>query len=349
MFANFPTDDPRMGHILVDATSSASLADVPKPATTKNRTAIIGFPFDQGVARNGGRPGAASGPDVALTYIRKVGTIVNSEYDVDLRSTVQLVNGGLVGNNDAMTLEDGHTMLRSRVRDAIQHGFVPFVIGGGNDQSYPNARGLLDTLSPTTHLTVINIDAHFDVRPLKEGKVHSGSPFRQLLEDRDFQSRKGHFIEYAAQGSQCSAEHVAYLRSRDGKLHADVPTQTEIVWLKDVMRHERGQGVEAGTSPFAQHFRALIDCAAKEHPDRAIFVSFDLDAVRSADAPGVSCASPLGITADQAVDICFIAGANPAVKLVDLSEFSPRIEEYRTGRLVAMMFYYFCLGLAQRP
>lgn len=34
---------------------------------------------------------------------------------------------------------------------------------------------------------VINIDAHFDVRPLLDGKkAHSGSPFRQLLEDGEF-------------------------------------------------------------------------------------------------------------------------------------------------------------------
>jgi formiminoglutamase len=32
-------------------------------------------------------------------------------------------------------------------------------------------------------MAAINIDAHFDVRPLKEGKVHSGSPFRLLIED----------------------------------------------------------------------------------------------------------------------------------------------------------------------
>ena len=31
---------------------------------------------------------------------------------------------------------------------------------------------------PNKKIGVINLDAHFDVRPLKEGKSHSGSPFR---------------------------------------------------------------------------------------------------------------------------------------------------------------------------
>jgi len=53
-------------------------------------------------------------------------------------------------------------------------------VGGSNDQSYPNASSLLNNY-PNTRVAVINLDSHFDVRPLKEGKVHSGSPFRQLL------------------------------------------------------------------------------------------------------------------------------------------------------------------------
>lgn len=81
--------------------------------------------------------------------------------------------------------------------------FIPFVVGGGNDESYPNASGLLNFVTKKTlgfHLKniiililinyifersmgVINIDAHLDVRPLKNNQVHSGSPFRLLLED----------------------------------------------------------------------------------------------------------------------------------------------------------------------
>ena len=33
---------------------------------------------------------------------------------------------------------------------------------------------------------------------------------------------------------------------------------------------------------------------------------------------------------------------------MDVSEFNPDVEEYRTGRLVAYMFYYFALGYSLR-
>lgn len=64
---------------------------------------------------------------------------------------------------------------------------------------------------------------------------------------------------------------------------------------------------------------------------------------------GVSCPANVGLTAEEALDICYWAGRNPAVALVDISEYNPKIEDYRTGRLVANMFYYFLLGRSQLP
>lgn len=51
------------------------------------------------------------------------------------------------------------------------------MIGGSNDQSYPNFKGLVDGTGKKG-FGVINIDAHLDVRPLVNGLAHSGSPFR---------------------------------------------------------------------------------------------------------------------------------------------------------------------------
>ncbi len=55
-----------------------------------------------------------------------------------------------------------------------------FSIGGSNDQSYPNVRSLFETY-PNDRIGVINLDSHFDVRPLKNGEAHTGSPFRLML------------------------------------------------------------------------------------------------------------------------------------------------------------------------
>ncbi|KAL7746234.1 hypothetical protein RI367_008440 [Sorochytrium milnesiophthora] len=315
--AEYGTDDPRLGALIkplswpLQPSSSSS-----SPPSGKHRVALLGFPHDEGVRRNGGRVGAREGPRVAREYIHKVGAIVNLELGCDLRQ-IEIYDASDV--DAGVSLEDAHKQLTDRVAQLVSAGFIPFVVGGGNDESYPNVSGLLAARSKQMRkgLAVINIDAHLDVRPLKDGRVHSGTPFMQMLQDERFAQVNGKFVEFAAQGSQCSAQHVRALESHGGR----------VMWLKDVTgKHDTGDV-----------FGKLLT----DLPSDSAFMSFDLDA-------GVSCASPAGLSAQNAFDICFESGKSPKVVLCDLSEFNPTIESYRTGRLVAMMFYYFCCGLTLR-
>ena len=277
--------------------------------------------------RNGGRPGAAHGPRVLWKLLQRTGTLVNAELGIDL-SELSVAAVGSPEPVVAHSLEEEHELLRARVAGVLAAGAVPFVVGGGNDQSYPNARAALDR---GLKLSCINVDAHLDVRPLKEGRAHSGSPFRQLLEDPRF---AGHnFVEFAAQGAQCSAQHAAFVAERGG----------HIVWLSAV--RERG-------------LAASLELAlARLDPDSSVFLSFDLDAVAGEHAPGVSAPGVVGLSAAEALQLCFAAGAHPRVALFDLSEFNPLAETgmdadnpgYRTGKLVAAMFYHFLLGFRTRP
>ena len=165
-------DDLRLGDVLLDGDGG----DV----------VLLGFPNDEGVKRNSGRAGAKEGPKVFRQLLKRTGTIVNAEFDdLDLRNYLTVSDGGNIPED--LDLEEAHRLLEERVSELISKGKIPFVVGGGNDQSYPNASALLNNLTKDQSIVVINIDAHLDVRPLKEGnKAHSGSPFRQLLEDQRF-------------------------------------------------------------------------------------------------------------------------------------------------------------------
>lgn len=303
---------------------------------------LLGFPHDEGVRRNGGRVGAAGGPSAFRSFVPKIGTLVNNEFAVDLRPLKVLDFGDVPSE---LTLEEAHKTLSSKVADILASGGVPFVVGGGNDQSYANVSALLDHLKnsqkegtePVT-VGVVNIDAHFDVRPLtSDGRAHSGSPFRLLLEDARFKALDGRFVEFASQGHQCSAEHWAYLKSHK---NATVLTLSELRGshlggLSHQQKHPRG--VE-------DTFYDLLDGSIGD----AIFVSFDVDSIQSSDCPGVSAPGTIGLTAQEALNICYLAGQSPRVKLVDLSEYNPAVEEYRTGRLLVLMLYYFLLGYVHR-
>jgi len=314
-------DDPRLRDIIVKLKPGVSIPRAVKP---RKSVAIIGFPFDEGCARNGGRPGAKEGPRVFRKQLYTYGCVTEQ-----FEKNIAIIDTGDV---DGRTLEDVHDALREKVSEALRMGWIPFCVGGSNDQSYPNGLGLLDYLKENqndlTQVGVVNIDAHFDVRPLKgiPPKIHSGSPFKQLLESPKF---KGKFVEYAAQRIQCSEAHTQYLESRGH----------EIVWYDDDIEL-------MSMNKFREQFEELLTNLGSE-----LFVSFDIDSVRYADCPGVSCPSPIGLTAEQALKICEISGRNPHTRLMDMSEFNPTFETndvYKTGKLVAFMFWYFCQGVAKR-
>ena len=302
--------DPRLGDLLL----------LPLTNCKKEKVAILGYPCDIGVERNNGRVGSKNGPDCIRKLFKKMGPVVNPELDIDL-SIIHLEDYGDVKITDS--LENNHVNLATDVFKLCNDGFIGVVIGGGNDQSYPNAKGLMSSLK-SGDIGVVNIDAHFDVRPLINGNLaHSGSPFRQLLEDDMFVKDGGKFVEFASQGSQCSAEHAEYIQNKGGS----------IVWLSEIQKY----GAKDSFLNVINNFRG-----------RPIFVSFDIDSIRGADCPGVSCPAVIGLSAQDALDICFLAGKYSGTKLLDLSEFNPVIEEDRTARLVVNMIYHFLLGMAKR-
>lgn len=288
-----------------------------------------------------------------MSFLPKMGCVVNTEFDVDL-SALRFGVAGVVDGEAAATLEDAHVLLLAKVKAVLdaQPSCVPFVVGGGNDQSFPNAMALLshvvdahDGSADRPRVTVINLDAHLDVRPLlDDGRVHSGSPFRQLLTSDEFKAVNGRFIEFAAQGSQCSAAHAKFVTDSGGT----------IVWLSDVRTMARdGVAVPDTASKALRHALSLPAAAAflralSSAPGDNVFVSFDIDCITGADCPGVSCPATVGLTADEALAIAYLAGRLPTVRLMDVSELNPAVEGYRSPRLVANMFYNFLLGRADR-
>lgn len=309
-------EDPRIGWYL------SYLEDHSIPRTHfLHSVGLIGFPHEQGTLRNGGRGGGQRAPGVIRSHLRRIGPVLNAEGKGDLRK-VFLKDYGDAQCKDYDEALKKHTELVAQV---LTENDVCISFGGDNAQSYQNFCGLKESRSGS--FGVVNLDAHLDVRPLVDGKRHSGSPFRLLLEDTTFQKTGSSFAEFAVQSQQCSAKHVrfvvdhghsVYFYGSDVKASTVVPKFTELV-----------------LQPFS---------VAKDN----LFVSFDIDCIASRDCPGVSCPAPIGLSAEDALEICYDAGKCNKVSLFDLSEFTPDIEEYRTARLVSNMIYFFLLGVSQR-
>ncbi len=126
---------------------------------------------------------------------------------------------------------------------------------------------------------------------------------------------------------------------------------------------------ECGVSALHLHgFRPLVNSPAhlawfqkhggRTYPDDAkiavpvatnLFVSFDLDVLDAAYAPGVSALNPAGWTVGRAEAWVRACGAATRVHCFDLMELNPRFDpEGRTARIAAHLFLTFLAGFAQR-
>lgn len=128
--------------------------------------ALIGFASDEGVLRNGGRQGAAAGPEALRTALGSLAI-----HDDAPRSDA----GTVTTQGD--DLEGAQAELTSRVADLAAAGNLVVVLGGGHETSFASHRGAREALGD---MSVINFDAHFDLR--EADRPTSGTPFRQIAQ-----------------------------------------------------------------------------------------------------------------------------------------------------------------------
>jgi len=304
-------DDQRLGDLL---TAASALRE-----QTVCAVALIGVPQHIGVERNGGRAGAASAPQAIRNALFRMATSAIIDVMQDHRLVV--IDMGDV-DTVGKTLEQIHDVQCSLVHACMQSGMLTVVLGGGHDVAWPTVNAL-NTIGE--RYGVVNIDAHADVRPLKDGDLaHSGSPFRQMLESPASKLDGGAFVEFGLQAHAVSASHLQYIA--DKGMH--------FMMLDDI----RAQGHGAWTSAHS--------IASKSD---SLYVSLDMDAFASAYAPGVSAPSADGFMPHEIASCIRIAGADPSLKAFDVVEVNPEFDvDNRTSKLAASMIMHLLSGIAQR-
>jgi formiminoglutamase len=305
-------DDPRLGEIVEFWNGDAA---APRPG----RAALIGFPQDEGVRRNGGRPGAAEAPAAIRSWLYRL-TPWDGRTATDLAalSPLDLGNVRIRG-----PLEQTQHALGHVVGAVLQAGAVPVVLGGGHETAYGHFLGYVNA---GLRVGIVNLDAHLDVRPCLDGSLgHSGSPFRQALEHPTAPLAGPHYACLGAQPQSVARSHGEYVRRRGGVLR----------WVNEV------QSLPARVLRREVQRLAADDCQ--------VYVSIDADCVRAADVPGVSAPNPLGMSARRVASCARAAGRSPLVRSLDLVEINPRHDpDGRSARWAAVTVWNFLVGLALR-
>jgi formiminoglutamase len=277
--------------------------------------ALAGFACDAGVLRNRGRPGAAEGP----RELRRM--LANLAWHGGAQA--RLYDAGDVDcpGEDLEAAQQEHS---TQIAQLLGAGHFPIGLGGGHEiafASYLGAESAAAEQSRIAQLGIVNFDAHLDLRPVDaRGRGSSGTPFLQIARTR---AAAGLGFRYLCIGASETANTPALLARAD-ELGAQVI-----------------QDVEAGEPATVARIREFVEQSS------AIYLTFCLDVLPPAEAPGVSAPATLGVALHRAITLlrellasCSHGTPGSKLLLADVAELNPSHDpDGRTARAAARIVY----------
>lgn len=314
--------------------------------------AILGFASDEGVRRNGGRTGAAQGPEA----IRQA----SANLAVHFEAGFTLVDAGTIccAGRD---LELAQEQLAVAVAEILGQGYRPLLWGGGHEMMYAHYCGIrkflsgkktavtgaagfaaqtaADSLADQTWLAatginpetteratpesaaprigVINFDAHFDLRIPGEAGATSGTGFWQVARDC---RTAGEAFNYLALGIQ---------KQSNTRLLYGTADSLNVSFVES-------RYFDSENSLFVESkIAGLLD--ASDY----IYVTICLDVFAHLAAPGVSAPSATGILPD-AFFMRMLATLlkSPKCISIDIAELNPAHDHSgQTAKLAAALSF----------
>lgn len=231
--------------------------------------AVVGVPFDTGVTyRVGGRFGPAAVRSASVLLRPHNGNLGVSPFEV-----LSCVDYGDVAIVPGYT-ERSYAAIEAEVSPIVEAGIIPLLIGGDHACTLPHLRATRSR-GP---VAVIDFDSHTDAWDDYFGeKYNHGTWMRRAIEEGlvDVQ----HSIEVGLRGSIYAAHDWMGLRA---ELGLDYLTTEDVFAL--------------GPEAVAEHIRSRVG-------DRPAFISFDIDVVDPAHAPGTGTPEPGGPSAHDMLAI----------------------------------------------
>lgn len=265
------------------------------------KVAILGYAGDEGVIRNQGRKGAGNGPQAIRKMMAPMAFHLPKEtHFFDMGDVVTL------GHN----MEESHDLISKTVSELLANKVFPVLLGGGHDLALAHGRGVFDHVkSKGEKLGIINLDAHFDLRSMVDGKGHSGSPFYQLSKENpsDF--------NYLCFGIQSAANPSSLFTTAN---------QLKVTWMEmEDFTLSNWENIVLSLNDFCNSVNK-------------IYLTIDLDGFSSIYAPGVSAPSPMGFSPELAFKVLeWIAKSGKLISM-DVVELNPEFDrDNATARLAA--------------
>jgi agmatinase len=223
---------------------------------------IVGAPYDGGTTY---RSGTRFGPQ-AMRRISGLASGYNPGLGVDLFDSLNMVDAGDISIIPA-NIEKTFDQIAKAVSYCAEREVFPIVLGGDHSIGYPDVRGLAPYIDG--NIGIIHFDRHSDLSEYNMDERMHGTPFFHATNIPNAPATN--LVQIGIGGWTGSREGLKNARER----HATVVT------LEDVDRF--------GIDKVAEY---ALEIAWKNA--KAVFLSFDIDSVDPAFAPGTGTPEPGG-------------------------------------------------------
>jgi agmatinase len=290
---------------------------VAEPSSADGEVAVLGVPYDGAVtSRTGTREGPRSLRIASANWAYREGTepYWDGEIGSPLLGGVRFVDAGDIELAATAPAETRHAGIAHRIAMLLRTGLFPVVLGGDHSITYPVLQGVKRTRDSegqarsgeTRPLHLVQFDTHMDYWDTIDGQpLTHGSPIIRSHET----GLAGKVTQYGVRGLHTAADNIALARERGVVTH----------WCEQV-RHELRDGRVEG----------LVEHIA---PDDDVWITFDIDVLDPAIAPGTGTPEPGGFSYYEAKAMLVAVASRANVIGMDLVEVNPL---YDPGQLAAL-------------
>lgn len=275
--------------------------------------ALVGIPFDQGVTN---RSGTRMGPREIRNQSRLVGAY-NHHSQMSPCTTFRIADVGDVPFSSVYDLGVAARDIENFYRNIASAGVIPITAGGDHSITFPILKGI----SGTEKIGLVHFDSHCDTAgPIHGSSLQHGSPMKNAVE--------------------------AGLVDPERTIQIGIRGSNEILWQFSYEKKMRVVHIEefyeTGWKGIVREIRGLMG-------DRPVYVSFDIDCLDPAFAPGTGTPVAGGMSTFEALQtLRGLRGLN--VIGGDVVEVSPPYDPAGITALAGatVMFEILCLAAEAR-
>jgi formiminoglutamase len=283
-----------------------NLSDLLVSADQSASVGLVGAPLAAGSVTPGGCDQA---PGLLRQTLRRIG-----RYDVEIRRelSTKIADRGDV-ELAGMSIEQATGPITEAVSASAAAHRLTLLVGGNNAVTRP---GVLGLGLPLEKVGLITLDAHFDMREIDEG-LSNGNPVRALIED-------------GLHGANIAQIGLAsFANSR--KMHEDAVAGGHlVVTMSEVRRLGIALAVDRALDQLSRCEAIVVDC--------------DIDVIDRSQMPAAPGARPGGMAVHDFFAAVRRLGADPRVRVIDLTEWDPPLDPSDLSALTAARWVAECLA-----